>query len=369
MNEKNAYIISLKFAPGLKKEFEVLGKNIRLKRINVKYLLSSEYAKLGNEYEGTEYVTKANGMTNIVLESLKFINSRKFVEIFSLYPPMFLCFYNPHPLNPFIARLVKRKFPEAIVAFYLHDPYKPNKNPYGTSKAAYIALVEFIQALTVKHMDHIISPSEYSAQLFIERYPKFKGKTHIAPLLIPDQRILNVKKSWFFSMVGTAHQATGHDSFIELINYVAAKELRYKFALISSSNISKYLKRLSERGRKILNVINREIITDSEINEIIRQSYAVFRLDREVTQSGVIPVCYMNATPVIVRDIPGLTQHVKNAETGYVIPYDCTPEDLVHSMEFVKDNYTRLSRIARMSYEEIWAEWNWDRYYSWLKLN
>jgi len=37
--QKTAYIISLKFAPGLKKEFELLGENIRSKGLRIKYLL------------------------------------------------------------------------------------------------------------------------------------------------------------------------------------------------------------------------------------------------------------------------------------------------------------------------------------------
>lgn len=369
MTVKNAYIISLKFAPGLKKEFEVLGENIRKKGINVKYLLSANYAHLGSKLEGLEYTTIGIGVKGMVLDILNFTNVKKIDQIFADYPPSFVCFYNPHPLNSSIVRLVKRKFPQATTVLYLHDPYKPDKKPYGRGKATYINILEVIQGLTVRYMDHIISPSEYSAQLFGKRYPKFKGKTHIAPLLVPDQRILTGKMPRFFSMVGTGHKATGHDTFVDLVNYVVAKGLDYEFALISSSNISQYLKKLDDNAREILKLINKKIISDSEIDEVIRESYAVFRLDREVTQSGVIPVSYMNATPVIVRDIPGLTQHVRNRENGYIIPFNCRLEDIVQSMKFVKDNYAYLSEIARKSYEEIWGEWNWDRYYYWLKLN
>lgn len=366
MSSESAYIISLKFAPGLKKEFMVLGENIKEKGINVKYLLSDRYAKLEGKCDGIEYITTADGAIGIMSDTLRFVNGKKFVQIFSVNPPVFLCFYNPHPLNIVISRLIKRKFPEAMTALYLHDPYKPDKTPYGKLKGAYIQMVEFIQGLTVKYTDYVISPSEYSARLFMNKYPTFKGRNYIAPLLIPDQQISGNREPRFFSIVGSAHPATGHDTFIELVNLVAEKGLNYKFALISSSNISRYLEKLSEQARKNLKVINKKIITDSEINEIIRESYAVFRFDREVTQSGVIPVSYMNATPIIVRDIPGLTQHVKHGENGYVVPFNCTSKDIVQAMNFVKENYPQLSGVARKSYEEIWAEWNWNRYYGWL---
>jgi len=368
MNQKKtAYIISLKFAPGLKKEFLILGENIKSKGINIKYIISEKYSELERSCDDTEYISTRDDIKGILKDTLNFINGKRFMRIFfTLLPPDFVCFYNPHPLNPFVARLIKNSFPKAITVVYLHDPYKPDKSLYGVKKATYIKLVELVQRLTVKYMDYVISPSEYSSYLFRKYYPKFKGKNYIAPLLVPDTRSAINSERRFFSIVGTAHLATGHDTFIELVNYVAKKKLDYKFALISSSNISLFLKKLTDEAKKIIKVINKSLITDSEIDVVIRQSYAVFRLDREVTQSGVIPVAYMNETPVIVRDIAGLKQHVKHKENGYLVPFNSTPEVLIQAMDFVKKNFDELSRNARRSYEETWAEWNFDKYYEWL---
>ena len=124
---------------------------------------------------------------------------------------------------------------------------------------------------------------------------------------------------------------------------------------------------LSKEAQKILKVVNKNLITDSEINKILSESYAVFRLDKEVTQSGVTPVAYANDTPVIVRDIPGLTQHVRHKENGYIVSDACGSEELVNAMNYTKLNFHHMSRTARKSYEETWAEWNWDKYYDWLK--
>ncbi|OQX53150.1 MAG: hypothetical protein B5M53_07305 [Candidatus Cloacimonas sp. 4484_209] len=352
MTIKTAYIVSLKFSPGLKKEFIALGENIRKKGINVKYLLSIWYKELEGNCDGIEYLTTSRNLKEVIMDSGRLIDYKKLLYIFSRYPPIFLCFYNPHPFNPFVARFVKKKFNKVITALYLHDPYKPDKTPYGTAKATYIKLVEFIQDLTVKYMDHIISPSGYSSQLFKKRYPKFKGETHIAPLLIPDQKALHNKKRRFFSIVGGVNPATGLDTFVELVNHIALKKLNYEFALISSSNISGYLRKLTSKARTILKIINKKLINDSEINEVIRKSYAGFRLDKEVTQSGIIPVSFMNETPVIVRNIPGLRQHVKHKYNGYILPLNCTFEELIKSMDFVKQNFSWLSHNARRSYED-----------------
>ncbi len=364
--QKSAYIISLKFAPGLKKEFELLGENIRRKGLHIKYLLSTGYQTSDGTREDKKYVTTGNDLFGMMVDTCKLLTCKSFDQIFSAAPPLFLCFYNPHLLNPLLARLVKKKFPDAIISFYLHDPYKPDKAPYGVVKGIYISLVEFIQGLTVGYMDYVISPSEYAALLFKKKYQKYKGQNFIASLLVPDQRILENNKRRFFIIVGSAHKATGHDTFIELVNYAGEKGLDFEFALISSSNVSPFTKSLTEAGKKRLKVINKNSITDSEINEVIRQSWAVFRLDREVTQSGVVPVAYMNGTPVIARNIPGLTQHVWHEKTGYIIPFKCSPEDLLKALNYVKNNFETLSINARRSYEDIWAEKNFDKYYRWL---
>lgn len=363
---KTAYIINLKFAPGLMKEFCVLGENMRAKGIHVKYFLSKRYAELGDSCDGMEYVTVSDGIKSIILDTLKLIKGRKIMQIFSMYEPVFLCFYNPHPLNPFIARLVKNKFPDTVTALYLHEPYKPDKSPYGMRKAIYITLVEFIQRCTVGFMDYVILPSEHSSQLFKRRYPDFKGLKRVAPLLVPDQRVFKYKKRRFFSLVGAANPATGHDIFVELINYVAAKGLDYEFAIISSSDISKYYEKLSGPARNIVKWVSKKIIADLEINELIRESYAIFRLNKEVAQSAVIPDSFMNETPVIVRDIPGLRQHVNHKHDGYIVSSDSNPEELCMAMDFIKGNFIELSKNARNSYEKTWAEWNWDKYYGWL---
>lgn len=363
---KTVYIISLKFAPGLKKEFIAIGENLKKSGVRIKYIISEEYSNIEGNCNEVFYVDTKNGIKNLTFDTLKLFFDKKFMEIFSKDYPSFILFYNPHPFNPKLARMIKDKFPDALLALYLHDPYKPDKSHYGLKKSLYMNIVEFIQGLTVKYMDYIISPSEYSSYLFKKKYPEFKEKNYVAPLLIPDQKLDTNKERKYFSIVGGAHSATGHDTFIELINYVAKKNLNYKFFIISSSKISHFLKKLDNKARKFLKVMNKNLIKDSEINEVISQSYAVFRLDREVTQSGVIPVAYMNKTPVIVRDIPGLRQHVKHKQTGYIVPFDCTPEDLMIAMDFVKKNFNELSRNARKYYEEVWAEWNFKKYYGWL---
>lgn len=166
MSKKTAYIISLKFAPGLKKEFTVIGENLHRFGLNVKYIISQKYSELEYSNERMIYITTRDGVNGMIIDAIKSFFLRDIIKIFSEEIPSFVCFYNPHPLNPRLAPLIKRKFPGAILSLYLHDPYKPDKSYYGFKKGMYVRVAELVQGLTIKYMDYIISPSEYSSYLF-----------------------------------------------------------------------------------------------------------------------------------------------------------------------------------------------------------
>jgi len=362
------YIISLKYAPGLKKEFSLIGENLRNKGYCVKYLLAEEYKNMEYECGDTEYFNKSTSKLRILNDTANFIFKGRYIlkKYFIAQSQIYLLFYNPHPINPILSKSIKILHPNTVAILYLHDPYKPDKRPYGYYKRFYISLVEYIQGLTVKYIDYVVSPSEYSHELFEMKYPQYNKNSCIAPLLIPNSIKSDNINRRYFSIIGTAHHATGHDTFVDLVNYSISKGMDYEFAIISASNLNKYLKRLNDNARSIVRIINKNNITDSEINQLIRESWGVFRMDHEVTQSGVIPVSFMNETPVIARDIKGLNQHIIHRYNGYLFPRISTSNEIISGMDYVKGDFFRLSQNSRKSYEDIWAEKNFDRYYGWL---
>src|SRR4030067_3147281 len=99
--KKVIYIISLKYAPGLKKEFSLIGENLRNKGICVKYLLAEEYKNMEYECGDTEYVTKSTSKLHILNDTANFISKRWHIlkKYFIEHLQICLLFYNPHPLN------------------------------------------------------------------------------------------------------------------------------------------------------------------------------------------------------------------------------------------------------------------------------
>jgi len=367
LSQKTAYILSLKYAPGLQKGFMLLGENLRKRHINVIYLLSKEYSDPGSVCENVEYITSSYNYKTMLLDSFSIRNMEHMAHIFSETPPDLICFYNPHLLNTQIVQFVKDRFPQSTTALYLHEPFVKNKLLYGLVKASFISVAEYFQKSMFEYLDKIILASEYANNVFRNTFPRYAERTVIAPFLVPDYCEVKNTRRRFFSSVGYINPSTGMDTFVELINHVAKNRPDYKFALITSSrNIKKYLFKLARNAINYLYVINKDSISDAEINTVIRESYAVFRLNKVMAQSGVIPISYMNWTPVIVRDIPGLTQHVSHKNNGYVIPYNSDPEAVMEAMGHIIENFDFLSENARKSYLETWSENNWDRYYGWL---
>ncbi|MEW6607566.1 MAG: glycosyltransferase [bacterium] len=332
----------------------------------VKYILSRGYRALGDEYGNEIYFTEYNTKRLELGEAARSYLHGRMKEIACKYPPRAILFYNTHPLNPIIANRFKAKNPDVLTVLYLHDPYKDSKREYGLTNSLKINLVEIIQKTTAKYIDHVISPSENSGKIYRDHYKDRNSEHHICPLLIPDKGVVKQDNRRYFSMIGNVSMATGHDTFIQLINYVARKKLEYKFVLVSSNNIYKYTNHLTEAGKEKLTLVNKPIITDKEINEIVSRSYAVFRLDKEITQSGVIPDSYMNGTPVIVRDIPGLTQDVSHRENGMVISKSAGIEEIIEAMRYVEENINSMSTEARKAYENTWSDNRFIDYYGWL---
>ena len=61
-------------------------------------------------------------------------------------------------------------------------------------------------------------------------------------------------------------------------------------------------------------------VSDAEAAEYFTRADAVILPYRTVSGSGVIPVAYRYEKPVIVSDLPGLTDVVTEGETGWIVP-------------------------------------------------
>lgn len=371
---KNCYIVSLKYAAGLWKEFHLLGRNLKAQGYAVKFLLSSGYKWMaGDMLEDSYFVTSSTNVKTMIVDAAcyPFSLKKQCSDLFREHPPKLLCLYNPHPLNSKVEQIAKKYAPDGIRAIYLHEPAKPGKASYGLKGWLFFEVVELCQRKAIKQSTDIILPSPVAQELFKKYYPEYQGDTHYAPILVPDRPGASAPSRKYFSMVGRFNFSKRLDLFIEAANLSACQSKGYEFQITTSSQLDEYLQLLTPDANKKMKIINKENLSDEEMFDSLAKSYAVLCIHPMVTQSGVVTVAFMNSTPVIVRDSAGFTQFVKHGYNGWVLPKDFNANDIIEALHNVLDNFLELSQNARRTYEEMFSEKTWSDRYEWLirKLN
>jgi len=373
---KTAYICSLKYSIGLTKEFFLMGSELQKSGWSVKYLLAQEYFCLLKEFPSIEknqihFITDSKNLKTLLIETiffLKFITKLK--NILCFQKADFVCVYNPHPFNSTILKYSKKINSNVINSIYFHEPYKENKLRYGLLGGFFELVGEKISKFCLKYVTDLIFPSPYSKELYLKKYNKKYPsiKFHIAPLLLPtiENKSCNTQPT-YLSLVGTINKDRSADEFFSFISYCSEHNLtEYSFCIITKSNISKYLSPLSENEKSLLTVINKDKISDCEIEQVLTNSIATFLSHKSITQSGNVPVAFRSGTPIIARNLLGFSQHIFHKLNGYLVNEIITNEELLEAITYINANHEKLSNNAKESFESIFSEHNFSKYYSWL---
>lgn len=351
-----------------------MGRKLKKHGIEVRYLLSKYYRWMHKEpLNETYFITKSSNWLTMLMDSIEFFLWRWIwlMFLFEKQRPDFLCIYNPHPVNFAVIKLAKLFSPNGVRAIYLHEPAAPYKKAYRFKARLFLAIVESCQKLALTNSSDVILPSPKAMELFEEYFPNYHGSKHYAPLLISDHLRKAERKRQYFSMIGRFNFFKRLDIFIDTINYVADKGEDFKFQIVTASDIEKYLHKLTSAGRSKTYIVRKKKLADEDIYNSLAGSIAVLSLQPVITQSGVVPVAFMQSTPVIALSDPGFTQFVRHRVNGWILPKDFSIEDIIEAMKSVRNNFETLSANARESYLEQFYEQNWDKHYSWLvkKMN
>jgi len=314
------------------------------------------------------YVSSSRNAKQILTDTARypFYMARRFASTFRKYPPSLVCIYNPHPLNVMILRKARHYAPNCIRAIYLHEPSRPGKKSYGFKGRLMFNIIDLTQSAAVAETTDIILPSPYAIELFNESYNNYHGRVHYAPLLLSDNPAVKSGPRRYFSMVGRFNFAKRLDLFVDTINYAAKHKADFDFKIVTSSPIKEYLRNLTPEGKQRLVINHKNNISDEEIAECVSESYAVLCLQPMITQSGVVPVAFMNSTPVIARNVSGFTQYVKHGYNGWVLPDQCNSQNILAAMEAVRYGIVHLSIGAKQTFDNTFSEKNWASCYEWL---
>ena len=209
----NYYIISLKYHPGLLKEFQLLKRNFE-KDSRAMLILSRGYKKINLENQSC-YLNNGVGIKGMLKDLVKFpVHFHKLIQnVGSKEGVNKFVFYNPHPLNFLYALGLRIFIQHCVVCTTLHEPYKSNseKIQYGILIFFYFLIVQITQALSIRLSHKIITMSPYGSFLFKENFKSFKGIHIEANILLPINHKRSEEKSdnTFFSFIGTVNKAKG----------------------------------------------------------------------------------------------------------------------------------------------------------------
>ena len=360
MGEKKDFglIISLNYSPGLKKELVSLGKFLSQKGFNIKYIVNERY-KLNNidEKEYLRVDTKTLHQNYIYL--LPFGGSSNWKQIEELEGSCKLViFYNTHPLNISLAKKLSTKCNN--ICKFVHEPYKQKKIEYGLFGAAKHILAESIQSKVIKQCKHVFLPSIIAMERYNSRFGHKDVYKHNVRLVLPDTE--NKKKNRkYVSIIGNVNSATGHDLFLDTARHAEKIGFDIPFSIVTSS--TKYRKKWSSKIGDNVKCFFEKQLSDQKIDKVVSKSIATMKLDREITQSGVVPVSFRKGTPLIARNIPGLVQHVDHKENGFILSENPDKEEIISSIKYVDENRKRLSSNARKKFVEKWSPKAYPEYY------
>lgn len=245
-------------------------------------------------------------------------------------------YFSPSEKNYRIAERVHKAGGKNIYLY--HEPwrgYLNYMNEMGTiMNKLKVVPIHFFQTLMLKKSDLIILPSNHAVKLF-NRYENKANKYHYKKidLLVNDyyEKGLPSSKRKYFSYIGTIAFTHAFDKYIDFVcdNY---KKVEFKFLIATRSKIN------SESMAKLMPVIqaNKIIIYDGKVlsNEVMNkcylESFACWTAYKTTTQSGVIPMSYMNGTPVVATHHGSFEDYVISSRTG----------------EYVNENYDNLLEVT-----------------------
>ena len=338
---------------------QAIGEPIASTGHPTRYLFTDEYSWLiGNHREDVDLLLTTPSF-NAIRESNHYhfgAGADCIREIFNQNSPSVLLFININPLaDKAIMHFARKANPDVRVIYFLHEPFTNDKLVYGVRRALLLTLFELVIYWIVNRTDGIILPSWNAAEAFSHRYrKKFHGETCIIALPFIDKACTKVQKRKYITFVGHVrhkHQK-GVDYFIEMIEESAKRQDEKLFQLVSSNRVDDLYASLSPAAQKRLHIVNSERLTDEEISKSLRDSIAVVLLQRRVMQSGVLPMAYMNGTPVIVSDLPGFTQFGEHEKTGIVLSLESSLEERFNSVEKIHRNIDKMSVACRRYYED-----------------
>ena len=362
---KRVCIVSLRGAAGLQKEIDSLCAGFGRNGWAATQLLAEDYFAFRPASPEVTFVPLRRGYAGMLRDAWSELSRKKLQESLTRLQPDLVLFYNQSPLNLLVMRLRKQNL-ACRFGVFLHDPWKARKFSYGPLYAFTYVGVEKLQKMTARQSDFVITLSSWGTKLVRAHYPVGSGALVEGRILLPDRPEPAGGARSVVSIIGRINPSTGHDDFFSLVSGIRGQCPRLSFEVVTSSAAAcdpGFAARAAAAG---VAINYQPVLSEHQIEAGVARSLCVFRMDDELTQSGVVPVCYRAGTPVVVRDIPGLRQHVEQGRTGFILGSGTSPSILASWLEDMRINQVRYQADCRAAFLAHWDDNCFERYYGTL---
>jgi len=210
-----------------------------------------------------------------------------------------------------------------------------------------------------KKIHRFVLLSQECEKLFCSRFPGLQSRVvcmnlgaHIPrePEKKPDE-LFGMEETPYLLFFGRIDRYKGIGNLLRAYGPVADAAL--PLIIAGSGTLSQEETELIN-GIQNVTLINRYIY-DGEMKWLVSHSTSVVLPYIEATQSGVIPIAYAYAKPVIVSNVSGLTQFVQNQVTGFVAEDETAMREALKAMT-VKKAESMGSAAVRFHDEHL----NWQ---------
>ncbi len=195
---------------------------------------------------------------------------------------------------------------------------------------------------------------------FKEKYPRWGAKTLLFPLgaHAPEcgrkrpEELRDIKRYLLF--FGRLDAQKGIDRLLR--SYSAARLDSLALVIAGNGILTDEEARLVESEDSVCLI--KRFIENDEMMWLMENCMAVVLPYRDATQSGVLPLAYYCAKPVIASNIDGLREFVEDGVTGYLVDDETGLTERIRTLAANQSLLERMGTAAR-SYSQ--NELNWKR--------
>ncbi len=253
-----------------------------------------------------------------------------------------------HAWNPLLGVLVKLL--KRPLIFTMHDPVPHTGAPIylRMSDGVFSKLSDAIVVLSRLGKKQLLMKGLDQAQVFYIPLGIYSFFAQERPRQVQQEKVI-----LFF---GRIEPYKGLDLLIKAFRKIANLLPDWKLVIAGNGDVSPYFPDIHHPQIEIIN----KFIPDNEVSNLIERSCFVVLPYIEATQSGVLPIAYAFARPVVATDVGSLKETVIHERTGLLIPPNDV-EELAVAMKKLASDSLLCSQMGRNAYEMCLNELSWER--------